>query len=171
VRIAPLVDQVIKQLTPGAPNHELVNEVGEDSASVSGDPDKILQILLNLMSNAVKYSPRGGVVRVTAKAHDRWLELAVSDQGVGIPPEARARVFDRFFRVSTFETKGIPGTGLGLSIVKGLVELHGGRIWVESEVGRGSSFHVTLPQTLYFPAPAEYSRVGQAAAPTPEGAR
>ncbi len=167
VRLRPLAAQVIKQLATGAPNHELVNDIAEDSPGVSGDPDKILQILLNLVSNAIKYSPRGGTVRVAAEAHDRWLELVVTDSGVGIPPEARSRIFDRFFRISSFETKGIPGTGLGLSIVKGLVELHGGRIWVESEVGRGSSFHATLPQTLYFPAPAEYSKVGQAAA-TPE---
>jgi signal transduction histidine kinase len=171
VRIRPLVSQVIKQVASGAPNHDLVNEVGEEVPSVSGDSDKIMQILLNLVSNAIKYSPRGGTVRICAQPHDRWLELCVEDQGVGIPPEARSRIFDRFFRVSSFETKGIPGTGLGLSIVKGLVELHGGRIWVESEVGRGSSFHVTLPQTFYFPAPAEYSRVGQAAAPTAEGTR
>ncbi|HEV7677836.1 MAG TPA: ATP-binding protein [Candidatus Dormibacteraeota bacterium] len=169
VRIRPLVQQVIKQLFPGAPNHELVNDVSEDAPGVSGDPDKIMQILINLVSNAVKYSPRGGIVRVTCKQSDRWLEVMVSDQGVGIPPEARSRVFDRFFRISSFETKGIPGTGLGLSIVKGLVELHGGRIWVESEVGRGSSFHVTLPQTVYFPAPAEYSKMEQPAV-TAEGA-
>jgi signal transduction histidine kinase len=169
VRLRPLAAQVIKQLSTGAPNHELVNDIAEDSPGVSGDPDKILQILLNLVSNAIKYSPRGGTVRVAAEVRDRWLELVVTDSGVGIPPEARSRIFDRFFRISSFETKGIPGTGLGLSIVKGLVELHGGRIWVESEVGRGSSFHATLPQTLYFPTPAEYSKVGQAAA-TPEGA-
>jgi signal transduction histidine kinase len=172
VRIRPMVDQVIRQLRTGTPNHELVNDVSDDAPNVSGDPDKIMQILINLVSNAVKYSPRGGVVRVTAQPSDRWLELRVSDSGVGIPPEARSRIFDRFFRVSSFETKGIPGTGLGLSIVKGLVELHGGRIWVESEIGRGSTFHVTLPQTFYFPAPAEYNRVGQSpAAPIPEGAR
>jgi signal transduction histidine kinase len=173
VRIRPMVGQVVKQLATGAPNHDLVNDVPDDLPTVSGDPDKIMQILLNLVSNAVKYSPRGGVVRVSAHSSDRWLELCVSDQGVGIPPEARSRVFDRFFRISSFETKGIPGTGLGLSIVKGLVELHGGRIWVESEVGRGSTFHVTLPQTFYFPAPAEYNRVGHAnaAPPIPEGAR
>jgi signal transduction histidine kinase len=171
VRIRPMVDQVIRQLRTGTPNHELVNDVSDDAPNVSGDPDKIMQILINLVSNAVKYSPRGGVVRVTAQPSDRWLELRVSDSGVGIPPEARSRIFDRFFRVSSFETKGIPGTGLGLSIVKGLVELHGGRIWVESEIGRGSTFHVTLPQTFYFPAPAEYNRVGQSpAVPIPEGA-
>jgi signal transduction histidine kinase len=164
VRIAPLVSQVLKSLTPSAPNHELLNLVAEDAPSVSGDPDKITQILFNLVSNAIKYSPRGGSVRVSATTQDRWLELVVADEGVGIPPEARARIFDRFFRVSSFETKNISGTGLGLSIVKGLVELHGGRIWVESEVGRGSSFHVTLPQTLYFPAPTEYDTVGQPAA-------
>jgi len=173
VRVRPMVDQVVKQLATGAPNHDLVNDVPDDVPSVSGDPDKVMQILLNLVSNAVKYSPRGGAVRVSAHPSDRWLELCVSDQGVGIPPEARSRIFDRFFRVSSYDTKGIPGTGLGLSIVKGLVELHGGRIWVESEVGRGSTFHVTLPQTMYFPAPAEYTRVGTSAttAAVPEGAR
>jgi len=164
VRIGPLVAQVIKSISPSAPNHELLNCIPDDAPSVSGDPDKITQILFNLVSNAVKYSPKGGAVRVSARPQDRWLELVVADEGVGIPPEARGRIFDRFFRVSSFETKNISGTGLGLSIVKGLVELHGGRIWVESEVGRGSSFHVTLPQTLYFPAPTEYDTVGSQAA-------
>jgi signal transduction histidine kinase len=169
IRLHPLVAQVIKSLQPSAPNHEFVNDVPEDAPVVSGDADKITQILFNLMSNAVKYSPRGGEVRVSATPQDRWLEVVVEDQGVGIPPEARGRVFDRFYRVASFETKNISGTGLGLSIVKGLVELHGGRIWVESEVGRGSRFHVTLPQTLYFPAPAEYDTVGsqQPATPAP----
>jgi signal transduction histidine kinase len=173
VRLGPLVDQVIKSVAPSAPDHELVNLLAEDAPTVSGDPDKITQILFNLMSNAVKYSPRGGAVRVTATTQDRWLELVVTDEGVGIPPEARQRIFDRFFRVSSFDTKDISGTGLGLSIVKGLVELHGGRIWVESEVGRGSSFHVTLPQTLYFPTPTEYDAVGAppAAATTSKGSR
>jgi len=171
VRLRPLVAQVVKSLAPSAPNHELVNDVAEDAPGVSGDPDKITQILFNLVSNAIKYSPRGGEVRVSANPQDRWLELVVEDHGVGIPPEARGRVFDRFYRVASFETKNISGTGLGLSIVKGLVELHGGRIWVDSEVGRGSTFHVTLPQTLYFPAPAEYDAVGSQAAATSKGTR
>jgi two-component system, NtrC family, sensor kinase len=174
VRVRPLVEQVIRSLTPSAPNHDLVNDVPEDAPGVSGDPDKITQILFNLVSNAIKYSPRGGVVRISAMPQERYLELVVEDHGLGIPPEARGRVFDRFYRVASFETKNIPGTGLGLPIVKGLVELHGGRIWVESEVGRGSAFHVTLPQTLYFPAPTEYSEVGAtppAAASTAKGTR
>jgi signal transduction histidine kinase len=171
VRLRPLVAQVVKSLGPSAPNHELVNDVAEDAPGVSGDPDKITQILFNLVSNAIKYSPRGGEVRISANPQDRWLELLVEDHGVGIPPEARGRVFDRFYRVASFDTKNISGTGLGLSIVKGLVELHGGRIWVDSEVGRGSTFHVTLPQTLYFPAPAEYDAVGSQAAATSKGTR
>ena len=173
VRVHGLVAQVMKSLGPGAPNHDLVNSVPESIPVVSGDSDKITQILFNLVSNAIKYSPRGGVVTASAVPRDRFLEIVVEDQGVGIPADAHSRIFDRFFRVSSFETRSIPGTGLGLSIVKGLVELHGGRIWVESEVGRGSRFHFTLPQTLYFPAPTEYSTVGQppTSAATPEGAR
>jgi signal transduction histidine kinase len=173
VRIRPLVAQVFKSLRPSAENHELIDDVPEDAPAVSGDPDKITQILFNLVSNAIKYSPRGGEVRVACRAQDRWLELTVSDQGLGIPQESHGRIFDRFYRVSSFETKNISGTGLGLSIVKGLVELHGGRIWVESEVGRGTTFHITLPQTVYFPAPAEYDSVGATppAASTAKGSR
>ena len=159
VRLAPLVTQVMRSLQGAiGENHELVNAVGDDAPLINGDSDKIVQILLNLIGNAVKYSPAGGRVRVSAIPRDRFLEVVVEDEGMGIPEEARSKIFDRFYRVNDTETKGISGTGLGLSIVKGLVELHGGRIWVDAAPGRGSRFHVTLPQAVYFPAPVEYSQ-------------
>jgi signal transduction histidine kinase len=102
----------------------------------------VLQVLSNLVGNALKFAPHGGRVTVTAERDGAMLRFAVRDTGPGIPPENLSRVFDRFWM------KGAPGkqgTGLGLFIAKGIVEAHGGRIWVESEPGRGTRFDFTLP--------------------------
>jgi signal transduction histidine kinase len=121
---------------------------------VCGDQDKIVQIMVNLVGNAIKYSPKGGVVRVGAEAVGDAVELIVEDQGVGIPEEERTRVFERFSRVSSPSTRGISGTGIGLAIVRGLVELHGGSVWVDDAPEQGSRFHVRLPQAMSSPAVA-----------------
>jgi signal transduction histidine kinase len=165
VRLSPLVTQVLHSLRGAeATGHRLVNDIPEDLPAVRGDQDKIYQILLNLLNNAIKYSPGGGLVRVVARAVDREILLRIEDEGVGIPEEARNRVFDRFYRVERPETHGIAGTGLGLSIVRGLVELHGGRVWIEPRTPKGTRFCLTLPQAVYFPAPAEYANLGRGAA-------
>src|SRR5687767_8792739 len=103
-----------------------------------------MQVLTNLMSNAYKYTPRGEVT-VRARANGKSVQVDVADTGLGISPEDQVRLFSRFYRVRTPETDQISGTGLGLSIVKSLVELHGGRIWLESQAGQGSTFSFTLP--------------------------
>ncbi|MGH7746861.1 MAG: sensor histidine kinase, partial [Candidatus Dormibacteria bacterium] len=100
------------------------------------------------VGNAIKYSPAGGVVRVTAAAADGTVEVVVEDEGVGIPTDERTRIFERFARVTTPSTRGISGTGIGLAIVRGLVELHGGSVWVDDATVRGSRFHVRLPQAV-----------------------
>jgi len=109
-----------------------------------GDERKVKQVLLNLLSNAVKFTPEGG--RISLKAHrlDGTVEVAVTDTGIGIAPEDRATIFEEFRQVGSDERKR-EGTGLGLTLAKKFVELHGGRIWVESEPGRGSTFTFTLP--------------------------
>jgi signal transduction histidine kinase len=115
-----------------------------DLPTAYGDSDRIIQILTNLMSNAYKYTPQGKVV-VRVRAKDEFVQVDVQDSGLGISPENQSRLFTRFYRVRTPETDQISGTGLGLSIVKSLVELHGGQVWVESEIGSGSTFSFTLP--------------------------
>jgi signal transduction histidine kinase len=98
-----------------------------------------------LIENAVKYSPNGGVVRIGARAEGDMAIIYVSDQGIGIPPEEQELIFERFYRVDTRLRRDQPGSGLGLFIARAIVEAHGGRIWVESQVGRGSRFFFTIP--------------------------
>ncbi|MFN8474056.1 MAG: HAMP domain-containing sensor histidine kinase [Anaerolineae bacterium] len=111
------------------------------------DVKRTVQILSNLVSNAVKYTLPGGqiIIHVGPASEPYFVEVTVVDDGVGIPVDEQPRVFDRFFRARTAGLTDAPGTGLGLSIARSLAELHGGRIWLESEVGHGSKFHVTLP--------------------------
>ena len=109
------------------------------------DPQRIAQVLENLVENAVKYSPEATEVRIGVGQRDAQATLDVSDDGIGIPAEDLPRVFDRFYRAANVDDRRFAGMGLGLFICRGIVEQHGGRIWVESTVGAGSTFHVTLP--------------------------
>jgi signal transduction histidine kinase len=111
----------------------------------SYDPRRIGQVVENLVENAVKYSPEESEVRVSVTQLGGQALIAVSDKGIGIPPEDMPQVFDRFHRGSNVDDRRFAGMGLGLFICKGIVEQHGGRIWVESRVGAGSTFHVALP--------------------------
>ena len=108
------------------------------------DETGISQVLENLIGNAIKYSPKGGDVTVTLSVRDREVKVAVRDQGIGIAPEHLGHIFERFYQVEATTGKK-SGLGLGLSICKSIVDAHGGRIWVESRPGEGSSFFFTLP--------------------------
>jgi signal transduction histidine kinase len=121
-------------------------DVDERLGDYIGDERKIKQILLNLLSNAVKFTPEGGRIEITARQVDGSVEISVSDTGIGIAPEDQPRIFEEFRQVGSDNAKKIEGTGLGLTLAKKFVELHGGRIWVESEPGKGSTFSFTLPQ-------------------------
>jgi PAS domain S-box-containing protein len=112
---------------------------------VMADNDRLIQILMNLVSNAHKYTPEGGQIRIRARLQEEMIRVEVQDTGIGIPPEALPRIFERFYRVDDPRVQETSGAGLGLSIVRTLVELHGGQIGVESEVGKGSTFYFTLP--------------------------
>jgi two-component system, sensor histidine kinase and response regulator len=123
--------------------------------SVQCDPDRIAQVVANLLSNAIKYSPEGGEIVVTSVMRDGAVDVSVRDHGVGIAPEFIQRLFSRYERYEKTSSK-ILGTGLGLAITRQIVEMHGGKIWVDSEPGAGSDFHFTLPLNV---APmAEVSR-------------
>jgi signal transduction histidine kinase len=111
-----------------------------------GDERKIKQVLVNLLSNAVKFTPEGGRVEVRAAPADGGVEIAVSDTGIGIAPEDQEAVFEEFRQVGTDYARKREGTGLGLALTKRIIELHGGRIWVKSEVGKGSTFTFSLPE-------------------------
>lgn len=109
------------------------------------DQDKITQVLDNTISNALKYSPEGGTVTIRLSVHNEELEVAISDQGVGIPKSSIHRIFDRFYRVDRARSRQVGGTGLGLAIAKEMVQAHGGKIWATSTDGKGTTVHFTLP--------------------------
>ena len=113
---------------------------------VDADPHRIEQVLRNLVDNAVKYSPEGGMIVIRGAVEDTHVTISVSDQGLGIAPEHLNRLFDKFFRVESGLGRHVVGSGLGLPIARTIVESHGGRIWAESRLGEGSTFYFTLPR-------------------------
>ena len=126
----------------------LTPTVDAEVGDIVADERKVKQVLLNLLSNAVKFTPESGRVGLTATLADGAVTIAVSDTGVGIAPEDQAAIFEEFRQVGRDDTRKQEGTGLGLTLAKKFVELHGGRIWVESHVGQGSTFSFTLPVRL-----------------------
>lgn len=151
------------QPTAQAAGIALEAELAEDLKPVFGDPVRLAQVLDNLLSNALKYTPAGGKVTVRAKRVANEVHVSVADTGIGIPREAQAHIFDRFYRVQT--TNGRPGLGLGLWIVREVIEAHGGRVWMESEPGKGSTFTFALPETGALPSTAPHRPSG----PAPQG--
>jgi len=111
---------------------------------IQADERKVRQVVLNLLSNAIKFTPEGGRIEVLAAPKDGLVEVSVSDTGIGIAPEDQEKVFEEFRQVGT-AAKKIEGTGLGLTLCRKFVELHGGRIWVKSQEGVGSTFTFTIP--------------------------
>jgi signal transduction histidine kinase/putative methionine-R-sulfoxide reductase with GAF domain len=126
--------------------------VDERLGDFVGDERKIKQILLNLLSNAVKFTPEGERIGINARQADGSVEISVSDTGIGISPEDQAKIFEEFRQVGGDYAHKREGTGLGLTLAKKFVELHGGRIWVESQVGKGSTFSFTLPERSSLPS-------------------
>ena len=141
-----VVERVSATFQSKANEHVIERDYAEGLPPALADPDKLAQVLTNLVSNAIKYSPEGGLVKITVDADDGVLHLRVIDQGLGLPPDALQAVFERFHRIEDESRQDIPGSGLGLYITRHLVELQGGRIWAESPgPSQGSTFHVTLP--------------------------
>lgn len=147
IQINTVVTDCIDSLRPAAQNKSMtiVSETDNSLPPVTGDYARLRQILMNLINNAVKYTPPEGQVNVRAEKRGNMLRVAVQDNGLGISPEDQIHIFDRFYRVRRPETDSIEGTGLGLAIVKSLVEAHRGQISVESTLGRGSTFYLSLP--------------------------
>lgn len=130
-------------------NYSIKREFTQRDLWVEIDPDKFIQVIDNIMNNAIKYSPDGGVITCRlVETHDHVL-LSISDQGLGIPKKDLGRIFDRFFRVDKARSRAQGGTGLGLAISREVIEMHNGRIWVESLEGKGSTFYITLPYEEY----------------------
>jgi len=149
VALRALADKVFIDLSARAENKgtKLVNEMPEILAQA--DPHRLDQVFANLVDNAIKYGRLQGTVRVGATKNEQGLlEVFVQDDGPGIPAESLDRVFERFYRVDKARSRDQGGTGLGLSIVKHIVQSHGGKAWVRSEVGKGATFYLTLPESV-----------------------
>ena len=136
---------------PGGQGIEVEARLPSQPAMVLADPQRIMQVLENLISNAIKFSKAGGKISIELMEHDREYEVIVSDQGKGIAPEDLNRIFGKFYQVADSATREQGGTGLGLAICKGIVEAHHGKIWAESSLGDGSRFHFSLARVLDTP--------------------
>jgi signal transduction histidine kinase/putative methionine-R-sulfoxide reductase with GAF domain len=149
-----LVREVVDaQLAHLDATHELVLSAAADLPSVAGDPDKVGRVLINLVDNAVKYSPDGGRVDVAVELVGSHVRFSIADPGLGVPPAEQRRIFEKFYRLDPNMNRGVGGTGLGLYICRELVRRMEGRIWVDSDgVGSGSTFHVELPVAGNFTA-------------------
>ena len=128
-----------------------VKLVAVDQVTVMGDADRLKQLFINLVENAIKYTPAGGSVQLSLSKDDRWARFEVCDTGIGIPPENLPHIFDRFYRVDKARARVHGGSGLGLSIAKWIATAHGGAIRVKSQPGEGTTFTVMLP--VYEPTP------------------
>jgi len=142
-----LVEEVVKSIRPIAEQKslEIVLERFTGKSRIRGDQDKLEQVVTNLLYNAIKFTPPAGRITITLQRNERYLTTSIRDTGIGIPAEKQSRLFERFFRIEQDFSSNANGTGLGLFIAKNLIEMHGGRIWVISEVGNGSEFSFTLP--------------------------
>ncbi|HKC90282.1 MAG TPA: ATP-binding protein [Candidatus Limnocylindria bacterium] len=146
VDLNAIINEAADRIRPNAPRHPLSLRLDPMVAEMSGDRDKLTQVMANLLDNAVKYSPDGGEIVVSTRVEGNGAHVLVRDHGMGIPENALETIFERYGRVESLATRHIRGTGLGLPIVRQIVQLHGGAVWVESTVGEGSVFHVTLPR-------------------------
>jgi two-component system phosphate regulon sensor histidine kinase PhoR len=147
VDLVPMIDQALDgaQRAADERDSELLRNVSADLPPIAADRGQVLQLLDNLIMNALRYGEPGTPVTVSASAEGPMVHLAVADQGEGIAPEHVKRVTERFYRVDTSRSRSLGGTGLGLSIVKHIVERHRGRLSIDSELGRGTTVHVLLP--------------------------
>jgi two-component system phosphate regulon sensor histidine kinase PhoR len=138
---APAIERMRLQAERAGLNLQM--ECPDHLPPVKADPDRIEQVLVNLIHNAIKFTAPGGDIAIAAQPKDEYIVFSVRDTGIGIPPEALSRIFERFYKADRARAGG--GTGLGLSIARHIIEAHGGRIWATSEVDKGSTFYFTLP--------------------------
>jgi PAS domain S-box-containing protein len=139
------IDDILNISKIQSEKHRLELEIAPDLPEMLLDREKMKEVMVNLIGNAIKYSPKGGDVTVRLRREESNLRIEVRDQGIGIPEEHQKNLFQAFYRVDSSHTAEIPGTGLGLVICKAIVEHHGGKIWLESKPGRGTTFFILIP--------------------------
>jgi two-component system phosphate regulon sensor histidine kinase PhoR len=142
----PIIKRVVKNLEATTDKHKFTISIPKDLPRVLADEDRLEQVFLNLIGNAVKYSPEGGEVKISAYAKTKSVEFCVADEGIGMTEEEAREVFKPFFRTGESQKRMIRGTGLGLPVTKGFIEGMGGKIWVESEKGKGTKFYFEIPR-------------------------
>ncbi len=140
-----LAQQAMRDIGRRTKIHRFLVTFPDDFPIVEADPERIRQVLHNILDNAVKYSPDGGLIVVRGEVGQSEVTISVADQGVGIAPEDLNRLFDKYFRVKSRSRRPVPGTGLGLPIAQTIVQKHGGRIWAESQLGKGTTLYFSLP--------------------------
>jgi two-component system phosphate regulon sensor histidine kinase PhoR len=147
IPVGPFIESCIETAQPRARDKDLRLSVNQEDKipDIAGDRRRLTEVLQNLLDNAIQYTLAGGQIMVSAGVTGSDVVFTVSDTGIGVPQADQPRIFERFYRVDVGRSREVGGTGLGLSIAKHLVEGHGGRIWVESEVGHGSQFHFSVP--------------------------
>jgi len=139
-----IIQGIVPQFQDQTSKHHFEILLPEKSVQLKVDKEKMEQVIQNLLSNALKYSPEGGVIKVSGQALNGYYQVSVEDHGKGMTSEQAERIFDKFYRADVSDT-AVPGTGLGMSIVKYLVEAHNGKVWVESKLGKGSTIHFKIP--------------------------
>lgn len=147
VQIMDIIDNVLYDIIQLAKKKNISMtfvDRNENLPKVYIDPDKMRDVILNLVENAIKYSPEKGTIKIAAVEDNGFVKVSIQDQGIGIPKEQQKNIFSRFFRASNAVRIQTDGSGLGLFIVKGILEKHGGQIWFESEEGKGSTFYFTV---------------------------
>jgi len=148
--ILPIVSETVELMKPQADEKdiEIAINIPNNLPLVLIDGDRTRQIITNLLSNSIKFTPEKGKISIKIQDDKKYLQVSLSDTGIGIPPDKTSKIFDKFEQVKEIRerVKGPRGTGLGLAIVKSIVEAQGGKIWVESEVDKGSTFYFTLPK-------------------------
>ncbi len=146
VRLPQLAQEAADEMQRHTDQHQLAVSFPADFPIVDADPRRVRQVIRNILDNAIKYSPRGGLIVIRGEARPTDVVVSIADQGVGISPEDLIPLFEKYFRVKSPTGYHVAGTGLGLPVARAIVEAHGGRIWAESRVGQGTSLYFSLPR-------------------------
>jgi two-component system phosphate regulon sensor histidine kinase PhoR len=146
VRLHRIANEVTSEMQLRTELHRLVVDLTSDFPIVAADPHWIKQVFRNILDNAIKYSPEGGLIVIRGEARPQDVVIDIADQGMGISPENMIPLFEKYFRVIPSDDYHVPGSGLGLPIARSIVEAHGGRIWIESREGQGTTLSFSLPR-------------------------